>query len=123
MTTGNPFARVTRHVLVTWAMVLSMLLVWAGGFGATNATSEPFARGAAISGAEAPKFAALEIKTSLLQRASDDRYASDVDPILTVPPSAWESWSVSGAGWVACGSDGPVDRAHQPHSPRAPPAA
>ncbi|EAQ24292.1 hypothetical protein ROS217_12146 [Roseovarius sp. 217] len=104
-------------------MVLSVFLVWVGGVGATNATSEPFARGAALSGAEAPEFAAWEVKTSLSQRASDDRYASDVDPILTVPPSAWESWSVSGAGWVACGSDGPVDRAHQPHSPRAPPAA
>ncbi|WP_454267802.1 hypothetical protein [Roseovarius sp. MBR-51] len=123
MTTAIPFARVTRQVLAAWAAVLSLLLVWAGGVGATNATSDPFARLAAISGAEAPEFAALEVKTSLLQRASDDRYASDVDPIQSVPPSAWESGSVSGARWVACGSDCPVDRAHQPHSPRAPPAA
>lgn len=113
---------VTRRAFLAWFVVLAMVCVWAGAPQAPLVLPQPAGQSAGLGLAPAPDLAATQIKPALVQRATDERFATGPDTAFglalvampDVPPQVAHGPVATAVVWPA--------RGHVRPEPRAPPA-
>lgn len=118
-----PIARiraVTHRAFLAWFVVLAMVCVWTGAPQAPLMLPQVVAQ-AGLSLTPAPDLAATQIKPSLVQRATDERFATGPDEALGLPPAGTLGVPPLGAHAALAAAIMVLARGHARPEPRAPP--